>query len=77
MPRRTEESTGWPYESVYHDAMCEIREPWVTSPKGPRRPVLISDCSVEVCGTPIYLAPEIIQCSMDDSHPGYGKEVDM
>ncbi|XP_013205737.1 phosphorylase b kinase gamma catalytic chain, skeletal muscle/heart isoform [Microtus ochrogaster] len=32
---------------------------------------------MKVCGTPIYLAPEIIQCSMDDSHPGYGKEVDM
>ncbi|XP_006859789.1 PREDICTED: phosphorylase b kinase gamma catalytic chain, skeletal muscle/heart isoform isoform X3 [Chrysochloris asiatica] len=31
----------------------------------------------EVCGTPIYLAPEIIACSMNDDHPGYGKEVDM
>ncbi|XP_074120095.1 phosphorylase b kinase gamma catalytic chain, skeletal muscle/heart isoform [Sminthopsis crassicaudata] len=31
----------------------------------------------EVCGTPSYLAPEILECSMNDSHPGYGKEVDM
>ncbi|XP_016428527.1 phosphorylase b kinase gamma catalytic chain, skeletal muscle/heart isoform-like [Sinocyclocheilus rhinocerous] len=32
---------------------------------------------LEVCGTPGYLAPEIIECSMDPNHAGYGSAVDL
>lgn len=32
---------------------------------------------IEVCGTPGYLAPEIIECSMDPHHQGYGTAVDL
>lgn len=31
----------------------------------------------ELCGTPGYLAPEILKCSMDETHLGYSKEVDL
>lgn len=31
----------------------------------------------ELCGTPGYLSPEVLQCSMFADAPGYGKEVDM
>ena len=31
----------------------------------------------ELCGTPGYLAPEVLAVSMYENYPGYGKEVDM
>lgn len=31
----------------------------------------------DLCGTPGYLAPETLACSMYENMPGYGKEVDM
>lgn len=40
-------------------------------------PSVFSPLSPELCGTPGYLAPEILKCSMDETHPGYGKEVDL
>jgi len=41
--------------------------------------LFVCRCSVvpELCGTPGYLAPEILKCSMDETHPGYGREVDL
>ena len=32
---------------------------------------------LELCGTPGYLSPEALQCSMFGDAPGYSKEVDM
>ncbi len=31
----------------------------------------------DLCGTPGYLAPETLNCSMYEGMPGYGCEVDM
>lgn len=33
--------------------------------------------SPELCGTPGYLSPEALQCSMFGDAPGYSKEVDV
>lgn len=34
-------------------------------------------CFVDLCGTPGYLAPETLKCSMWEKSPGYSREVDM
>lgn len=31
----------------------------------------------EVCGTPSYMAPEIVKCAVSHEHPGYQKSVDV
>ena len=31
----------------------------------------------DLCGTPGYLAPEVLKVSMDDDAPGYGRACDM
>lgn len=33
--------------------------------------------STDLCGTPGYLAPETLKCSMWEKSPGYSEEVDM
>jgi len=42
-----------------------------------RGPLVIILFPSELCGTPGYLAPEILKCSMDEMHMGYGQEVDL
>lgn len=32
---------------------------------------------LDLCGTPGYLAPEVLKCNMFDSDEGYGLRVDM
>ena len=39
--------------------------------------LLIYDFISELCGTPGYLAPEVLAHSMYENVAGYGKEVDM
>jgi phosphorylase kinase gamma subunit len=31
----------------------------------------------ELCGTPAYLSPEMLQCTVDFTSPGYDNKVDM
>jgi len=35
------------------------------------------DTVVDLCGTPGYLAPELLRANMYDKAPGYGRPVDM
>ena len=32
---------------------------------------------VELYGTPGYMSPEMLKCSVDEMHPGYNKEIDL
>lgn len=32
---------------------------------------------VDLCGTPGYLAPEVLKCNMFENAEGYGQEVDV
>lgn len=36
-----------------------------------------SQLHTEVCGTPSYMAPEIVKCAVSHDHPGYQKPVDV
>lgn len=50
---------------------------WGSTGNASGSPLVFCPLSPELCGTPGYLAPEILKCSMDETHPGYGKEVDL
>lgn len=34
-------------------------------------------CFADLCGTPGYLAPEVLKCNMFENAEGYGYEVDV
>ncbi|XP_039272562.1 phosphorylase b kinase gamma catalytic chain, liver/testis isoform-like isoform X2 [Styela clava] len=34
-------------------------------------------CLRDLCGTPGYMSPEMLKCSVDERNPGYGREIDM
>ena len=38
---------------------------------------MILSTFLDLCGTPGYLAPEVLRASMYENEPGYGMEVDM
>lgn len=39
--------------------------------------VMTTELEVIICGTPSYMAPEVVALSFNECAPGYGKEVDM
>lgn len=59
----------WPpiHTHTHTIAMCRPRV-WVVS---------IRIVSLDLCGTPGYLAPELLRASMYEDAEGYGKEVDL
>uniref|UniRef100_A0A0D9R0L0 Phosphorylase kinase catalytic subunit gamma 2 n=1 Tax=Chlorocebus sabaeus TaxID=60711 RepID=A0A0D9R0L0_CHLSB len=64
------------YVKIHNVSICfmiYIKLSW----RGWWHPLNLGPLSPELCGTPGYLAPEILKCSMDETHPGYGKEVDL
>ncbi|KAM7399447.1 hypothetical protein PAMP_018720 [Pampus punctatissimus] len=54
-----------------------LTEKVTLSEKETSKSLLGSVFHADVCGTPGYLAPEIIECSMDAGHEGYDTAVDI